>query len=206
MKWPFRELMLCNHQVLHVFRKSSVQLLVDSVINPESWGNPWALTRSVLPWVPPPHSFSPTLLWFRGFVSPWGWPDTVTTGRVQVSSPLFWMTLDRHDSLLSSLVSSSQWTLNLNLHPGMLEDINEPCTKPPYLPTLSPFCRTGWGHCIFLGSPLTSSSSSFFLAVPYTKSSNKLKNMRILRLAITAFNSQQPLRPEKSKDNDNRSI
>lgn len=199
MNWPFRELMLCIHQVLHVFSKS----LVASVINPESW----ALTRSILPWESPSSLLLSNSALVQGFVSPWGCPDAVTTGHVQVSSPLFWMDIvDRHDSLLFSLVSSPLWTLNPNVHPGMPGDINEPCTKTPFLSTRSPFCRTGWGHCLFLGSPLTSSSSSLFLAVPYIKSSNKLKIMRMLRLAITVFNSQQPLRPEKSKDKGNRSI
>lgn len=52
MKWPFRELILCIQQVLHVFSQSGVQLLVASVINPECWGNLWALMGSILPWQP----------------------------------------------------------------------------------------------------------------------------------------------------------
>lgn len=145
MNWPFRELMLCIHQVLHVFSKS----LVASVINS-----------------PPPHSFSPALLWCRALCHLGG--AQMQSRLDMCRSPILssgW-TLHTPDSLLSSPVFSPLWTLNLNLHPGMPGAINAPCTKPPFLSTRPPFCRTGWGHCLVLWSPLTSSSSSFFLLFP----------------------------------------
>lgn len=191
MKWPFRELMFCIHQVLHVFSKSREQLLVASVINPESWGNPQALTRSILPWELPSSLLLSNSALCRGFGPVPPVPVDQMQSLLEVCrSPVLssgW-TLDSHDSLLSSLVSIPLWTLSLNLYPGMS---NESCSKPSFLSNLSHFCRTGWGHCLFLRSLLTSSLSSLFLAVPYTKFINKLKIMRMVRLAITVYSSQQ---------------
>lgn len=148
----------------------SVKLLVANVINPESWGNPSALTEDPsfpesIPLLTPLQLCSGA-----GALCHLGSDQMQSLLEVCISPVLSsgW-TLGRHDRLLSSFVSTPLWTLSLNLHPDMPENINEPCTKPPFLSSLSLFCRSGTagGHCLFLGSPLTSSSSSLFLAVPY---------------------------------------
>lgn len=154
MKQPFRELLLHINEVLHVFSKPSVQLLVLNIINVKILGPPIGPDWVHHPLGAPKHP----LLWCRGFMSAWGWhPDLVRSTLEVPRSPVLpsgW-TLDRCDSLLSSSVSSHGWILSLTPHTAVSGTVNGSCPEHLALPTLPPWCRTGWGP------PLASSSSSF---------------------------------------------
>lgn len=69
MKQPFRELLLHINEILHVFSKPSVQLLVLNIINVKILGPPIGPDWVHRPLGAPTHP----LLWCRGSISAWGW-------------------------------------------------------------------------------------------------------------------------------------
>lgn len=137
IKQTFRELLLHINEVLHVFSKPSMLLLVLNIINVKILGRPIGPDRVHPPLGAPTHP----LLWCRGSMSAWGWHlDLVWSSLEAPRSPVLpsgW-TLDIRDSLLSSSVPSPGWILSLTPTQLCLGLLMDPARNtrlcPLYLP------------------------------------------------------------------------